>query len=463
MATDISKKLEDMRVFYASGQTRTYAFRKAQLGKLKKAVLDYEEELYSALEADLKKNAEESWITELGFVTSEISHTLSHLSKWMKKQRVSTNLLNFPSSSFVLHEPKGVVLIIGPWNYPLQLLFTPLIGAVAAGNCVVLKPSEFSVNTTRVMEKIIAESFPPEYIMLVTGDGATVVPSMMKAFRFDHVFYTGSTNVGRKVYELAANQLVPVTLELGGKSPCVVESDANLKVAARRIAVTKFSNAGQMCVAPDYLLVQESVKSDFIETLKQTILQFYSADASLNYNFGKIINERQFDRLISYLTGATIIHGGKHDRSKLFIEPTLIDINIKNGIEENPLLKEEIFGPVLPIISFETFEEAKSLIDRNAHPLAFYVFTSNKKKEERWLASVSFGGGCVNNASWHLTNPNLPFGGIGNSGVGYYHGKHSFEVFSHHKAIMKTPTWFDPAVKYPPFKGKLGLFKKIVR
>ena len=463
MATDISKRLEDMRVFYASGETREYAFRKAQLEKLKKAVLDYEEELYGALAADLKKNAEESWITELGFVTSEITYTLSHLRQWMKKERVSTNLLNFPSSSFVLREPKGVVLIIGPWNYPLQLLFTPLIGAIAAGNCVVLKPSEYSVNTTVVMEKIIAECFPPEYIMLVTGDGATVVPTMMKAFRFDHVFYTGSTPVGRKVYELAANQLVPVTLELGGKSPCVVESDANLRVAAKRIAVTKFSNAGQMCVAPDYVLVQRSVKSEFIEALKHTILQFYSADASLSYNFGKIINERQFDRLVAYLNGTDIIHGGKHDRSKLFIEPTLIDLDTSNDEAGSPLLRDEIFGPILPIISFETFEEAKSIIDRNAHPLAFYVFTNDKRKEERWLSNVSFGGGCVNNASWHLTNPNLPFGGIGNSGVGNYHGKHSFEIFSHHKSIMKTPSWFDPAVKYPPFKGKLGLFKRIVK
>src|SRR4029078_7696542 len=284
--TDINKNrsssfvisLESLRNFFGSGETKSYPFRKEQLQKLKNALLKHEQDLYDALYTDLKKNKEEAWVTEIGFLIAEINAALKNLRSWMKPVQAKTNLVNFPSSSFVLHEPLGVVLIIGPWNYPLQLLFTPLVGAIAAGNCAVLKSSEFSVNTTRVMEKIIAESFPPEYIMLVTGDGATVVPSMMKAFRFDHVFYTGSTNVGRKVYELAANQLVPVTLELGGKSPCVVESDANLKVAARRIAVTKFSNAGQMCVAPDYLLVQESVKSDFIDTLKQTILQFYSAD-----------------------------------------------------------------------------------------------------------------------------------------------------------------------------------------
>ena len=462
MDTDFKVKLEKMRAFYNTGVTRDYSFRKAQLKKLRRSVLDHESELYEALQADLKKNPEESWITEIGFVVSEITHTLRHLSRWMKKERASTNLINFPSSSFILREPKGVVLIIGPWNYPLQLLFTPLVGAIAAGNCVLIKPSEFSQATAIVMQKIIAETFAPEFVTLLPGEGAVMVPALMKAFRFDHVFYTGSTFVGKKIYELAAQQLVPVTLELGGKSPCVVESDANLKVAARRIAVTKFSNAGQMCVAPDYILVQASIKAAFIDLLKESILRFYSQDASSSYSFGKIINEKQFDRLVSYLNQGQIIYGGRNDRQKLFIEPTLIDMDLQNNTR-NALLSDEIFGPILPIISFDSFAEGKSIIDRNPHPLAFYVFTGDKHKEKRWLENISFGGGCVNNASWHLTNPNLPFGGIGNSGIGNYHGKYSFDVFSHHKAIMKTPTWFDPLIKYPPFKGRLALFKKIVR
>ncbi|HYJ38495.1 MAG TPA: aldehyde dehydrogenase [Chitinophagaceae bacterium] len=463
MAEDFKTQLEKLRKTFESGVTRPYTFRLDQLRKLKRAVLRYEEELYVALQQDLKKSPEECWVTELGFVISELNHCLKNLRQWMKPARTSTNLLNFPSSSFVLHEPLGVVLLIAPWNYPLQLLFTPLVGAIAAGNCVVLKPSEFAPATARVMGKIISENFSPDHILFVQGDGAEVVPALMNSFRFNHVFYTGSTGIGKKIYQAAAAQLVPVTLELGGKSPCVVESDANLKVAARRIAVTKFSNAGQMCVAPDYILVHRSVKSDFIELLKEKIEQQYSSDPSGSYNYGKIINEKQFDRLVSYVQHGEIIAGGRNDRGKLYIEPTLVEIPVSKNNVSNPLLSEEIFGPVLPIIPFDTFAEAKSIIDRNPDPLAFYVFTSDKNKEEKWLESVSFGGGCVNNASWHLTNPHLPFGGRGNSGIGNYHGQHSFEIFSHAKGVMKTPTWFDPSIKYPPFKGKLGLFKRIIR
>lgn len=453
------KNLIELRKYFEGGHTQPFSFRKEQLIKLKKAILAHEKELHDALHTDLKKSPEESWVTETGFLLSEINNALRNLRQWMKKESVPTNLVNLPSSSYVIKEPLGVVLIIGPWNYPLQLLFTPLVGAIAAGNCVVLKPSEFAPATASIMEKIILENFPPEYITLIQGDGAVVVPEMMNNFRFDHVFYTGSTSVGKIIYKMAAEQLVPVTLELGGKSPCIVEDDANIKVAARRISMTKFSNAGQMCVAPDFVLVHKSIKEKFVAALKETTTKFFGDDASDNYNYGKIINEKQFDRLVSYLKDAKIIYGGKHDRSKLYFEPTIIEnISAPSAVNSN-----EIFGPILPIRSFETFEEAKSIIDQNPNPLAFYVFTSSKKKESKWLESVSFGGGCVNNASWHLTNHNLPFGGRGNSGVGNYHGKNSFDTFSHRKAIMKTPTWFDPNIKYPPFKGKLSLFKKIIR
>jgi aldehyde dehydrogenase (NAD+) len=448
-----------MRHYYSSGATRSYAFRREQLQKLKAALLQAEGELHDALYADLKKSPEESWVTETGFLLSEINATLKNLKQWMQPQPVRTNLVNLPSKSYTITEPLGVVLIIGPWNYPLQLLFTPLVGAIAAGNCVVLKSSEFAPATSAVMKKMIEASFPPEYILFTEGDGASVVPAMMNNFRFDHVFFTGSIAVGKMVYKMAAEELVPVTLELGGKSPCVVEEDANIKVAARRIAVTTFSNAGQMCVAPDYILVHQSKKAELVEALKKTIASFYSDDPSADYSYGKIVNERQFDRLVKYLGDGKVVYGGLYDKSKLYIQPTLLD-EVKM---DSPVMQEEIFGPIVPIIGFNDAAEAKAIIAKNPNPLAFYVFTASSKKEKAWLEAVPFGGGCVNNASWHLTNHHLPFGGRGNSGIGAYHGHNSYEVFSHKKAVMKTPTWFDPNIKYPPFKGKLKLFKWVIK
>ena len=453
------ESLLEMRRYFNSGITKTYEFRKNQLLKLKKAIEAYEKPLYEALYKDLKKNPEECWVTENGFTISEISNTLKHLKEWMEPITVSTNLLNLPSRSFVVSEPLGLVLIIAPWNYPFQLLITPLVGAIAAGNCVVLKSSEFAPETSAVMKRVIDETFEKQYIQLIEGDGATVVPELMNNFTFDHVFYTGSTAVGKLIYKMAAERLVPVTLELGGKSPCVVEDDANIKIAAKRIAMTKFSNAGQMCVAPDYVLVHTSRKVALVAALKDTMHKFFGDDPSSSYNYGKIINEKQFNRITGYLKDGNIIQGGRTDAANLFIEPTLLD-EIK---PDSPIMKDEIFGPVLPIISFSDTTEAKQIIANNPNPLAFYIFTSSVKKETDWLNSVPFGGGCINNASWHLTNHNLPFGGRGFSGTGQYHGKYSFETFSHKKSVMKTPTWFDPAIKYPPVKGKLKLFKWVIR
>ena len=455
----MKEQLQQLRRFYNEHKTFSYEFRKQQLQKLKEAVLEHEKDLYDALYDDLKKSVEESWVTEVGFLIAEINHTLKHLGKWMQPQKVPTNLMNLPSKSFVYKEPLGVVLIIAPWNYPLQLLFTPLIGAMAAGNCIVLKPSEFAPATSAVMKKIIEENFEQEYVFYTEGEGATIIPEMVNNFRFDHIFYTGSIPVGKMIYEMAAKQLVPVTLELGGKNPCVVEGDAKIEVAAKRIAVARFSNAGQMCAAPDYILVHQSIKEKFIDELKKWVVHFFSADPSSSYNYGKIINEKQFNRLINYLQHGKIVFGGKYDASTLYIEPTLIeDVEVGSAV-----MKEEIFGPILPILSFDTFDEAKSIIEKNSNPLAFYIFSENVEQQNRWIEEMPFGGGCVNNASWHLTNFNLPFGGRGTSGIGSYHGKYSFDVFSHQKAIMKTPTWFDPKIKYPPFKGKLNLFKKIIR
>ncbi len=451
--------LNKLRKYFESGATQSYSFRKKQLEKLKDAILKYEKDLYKALHDDLKKSPEESWVTELGLVLSDIRMAMKNLRQWMEPERVPTNLMNLPSSSYVMKEPMGVALIIAPWNYPFQLLINPLVGAIAAGNCVVLKASEYASATDAVMKKMIEETFSDEYILYVQGIGAKVVPEMMDRFTFDLVFYTGSTAVGKIVYKMAAEKLTPVILELGGKSPCVIESDANIKVAARRIGITKFSAAGQMCVAPDYVLVHTSVKEKFIGHLKESLLKFFSDRPESSYDYCRIVNEKQFDRLAGYLKDGRVIYGGRTDRSKLFIEPTILD----HVSADAPVMKEEIFGPILPVIPFETMEEAKSIIQQNPDPLSFYIYTGKSSKEKEWLTAVPAGSACVNNSSWHFTNHHLPFGGRGSSGIGLYHGRYSFDAFSHRKAVMKTPAWFDPAIKYPPFRGKLKLLKKLVR
>lgn len=452
-------ELEELRRFYQTGQTRPYAFRKEQLKKLKSSLLANEKSLYEALYKDLRKSPEESWVTEIGIVITEINVALRHLREWMRPQKVSTNLLNLPSRSRIIREPLGVVLIIGTWNYPFQLMLNPLIGAIAAGNCSVLKPSEFTPATNDVIKKIIGEVFPKNYILMLEGLGVEVLPPILRSFTFGHIFFTGSTSVGREIYKLAAERLVPVTLELGGKSPCIVEDDANIKVAARRIAVTKFSNAGQMCIAPDYVLVHDSKKQELLESLKESIHGFFGNDARESYSYCRMINSRQFDRVRSYIDKGTVWAGGRSHRETLYIEPTLLtDVSMDSAV-----MKEEIFGPVLPVIGYKTREEAMAIINRNPDPLSFYVYTSSRERENDWIEKIPAGGTCINNSSWHFTNHNLPYGGRGSSGMGSYHGRYSFETFSHPRAIMKTPTWFDPNIKYPPFKGRLWLFKKLIR
>ena len=321
----VINELLKMRQFFETGITKSYIFRKEQLLLLKKSILKYQQAIQLALYTDLKKSPEESWITETGFLLSEISYITDHLKEWMKPVSVSTNLLNIPSKSYIVNEPLGTVLIIGPWNYPLQLLFTPLAGAIAAGNCVVIKASEFAPATAAIMKIIIAETFKEDYVLFKEGDGAYIIPELMENFVFDHVFYTGSTAVGKLIYQMAAKNLVPVTLELGGKSPCVIEEDADIKVAAKRIAMGKFSNAGQMCVTPDYVLVHATKKEALVNELKNALLQFFGKDAQESYDYGRIINEKQFDRLTTYFTQGKLLVGGKTDKAKLYIEPTLMD------------------------------------------------------------------------------------------------------------------------------------------
>lgn len=450
--------LAKMRDYFASGATRPLAFRRQQLQRFHDCLLAHEQAINEALYQDLHKSPEEVWVSETGLVIAEIKLALKKLDEWARPVRVRTNLLNLPSSSRIMPEPLGVVLIIAPWNYPLELLLGPLVGAIAAGNTVVLKPSEFTPATAALMKKIIEEVFDPSYVWLIEGDGATVVPALMKDFRFDHVFYTGSTVVGRIVYKMAADHLTPVTLELGGKSPCVVEPDAAIEVAAKRIALAKWNNAGQTCIAPDYILVHEAVKDRFMAALQKVITTFYTTQPDRCDHYGRIINDRQFDRLTGYLRTGTVVCGGTHDKVTRYIAPTVLT----NVSLDSPLMQEEIFGPLLPVLSYSRFEEAAAIIARNPNPLAFYVYTESRDKETQWLQAVPAGGACVNNSVFHFLNHRLPFGGRGSSGFGAYHGKHSFDTFSHQKSILRTPSWPDPALKYPPFKGKLSLLKKLI-
>ncbi|HRO86001.1 MAG TPA: aldehyde dehydrogenase [Niabella sp.] len=458
--TEDKNTLSNIRVFFQNGKTIPYPFRLDQLKALKKSLEENEQLLTGALYNDLKKSETEAYLTEFGLLLSELKLAIKNLRKWMKPKRVKTNLVNLPSSSYLYPYPKGVVLIIGAWNYPLLLSLAPVIGAMAAGNCIVLKPSEHAPATAAAIEKIFKENFDENYIRIVQGEGSIVVPELMKQIHFDHIFYTGSGMVGKAVYELAAKNLIPVTLELGGKSPAIVEKDANIKIAARRIVFGKYMNVGQTCVAPDYVLVHEDVQEQLVAALKKSIHDSFGVDKQQSVDYGRIINHRQFDRLVALIENAEgeIVEGGNFDRDNLFIAPTIV----KNTALTSPLMQEEIFGPVLPIISFREREDALNIVALHPNPLAFYLFTSNKKIENEWLTKVSFGNGCINNTVQHLANPCLPFGGVGQSGIGAYKGESSFRVFTTERAIMKTPTWFDPSIKYPPYRNKLKWLKKFL-
>ena len=452
------KILQQQKAYFLSGKTQFYEFRIEQLRKLKDAILKFEKEIAGALHADLRKSEAESYVTETGLVLSELKFAIRKLKGWMKPDKVSTNLVNLPSGSYIISEPKGNVLLIGPWNYPFQLNFNTLIGAIGGGNCVVLKPSEQAPATAAIIEKMIKETYTPEYIYCVNGEGKDIIPQLMNAVTFDHIFFTGSTAVGRKIYEGAAKQLIPVTLELGGKSPAVVAADAKVETAARRIAFSKCSNAGQMCVAPDYAVVHEKVYGKFIDGYKAAVHQFFGDNIQSSTEFSRIVNEHHFERLIGLLEGTKIIYGGKHDKADLFIEPTMIEVNNL----DHQIMTEEIFGPILPVFRYNEKEEAKALIMKNKNPLAFYVFSESKEIQDYFVTQIPFGGGCINSTALHLTNHHLPFGGRGNSGIGNYHGKYSFDTFTHKKAILKTSAWPDPAIKYPPFNKNLPLLKKII-
>ena len=446
------------QAFFESGQTLPLSFRKTQLKKLKQGIKKYEKAILDALYADMRKHPMEAYGSEVGFAYTEIDHILSSLREWMRPQEVSSPLEHYPSHSKVIRSPLGLTLIIAPWNYPFNLLMGPLAGAIAGGNCAILKPSELAPHTAAVMEQLIRDTFDPAYITLLQGDGSQVIPELM-THRFDHVFFTGSIPVGKKILEMAAPHLTPVTLELGGKSPCLVDDKVNIKVAARRIIWGKYWNAGQTCVAPDYVLLHSRVKEVFIAAMQQAIVDFYGEDPAASPDYSRIINAKRFDVLQAYLKQGRIIHGGNTNRDDLYIAPTLL----ADVPWDASLMQEEIFGPILPVITFDELPQAVQMIRRHPYPLSLYVFTKRASTRKLFEEQVRFGGGCINNTLVHLTNPELPFGGIGPSGSGRYHGRYSFEAFTHPKGIMRSATWLDVPIKYPPFKKKLKYVKMLIK
>lgn len=455
-----SEYFEEKRIFFDNGNTKSLNFRTAQLKALKKSLLDCENEIYAALNSDLGKSETESFFSEFGIVISEIDHALKSLKSWMVPEKREVPIALEPSSCEVRYEPKGVVLIISPWNYPIMLTAVPLIGAIAAGNCSIIKPSEDAPASSAIMKKIISATFEKEFISLVQGVGHELVPRLMTENIFNHVFFTGSTEVGREIAKLAAINLVSTTLELGGKSPAIIDDTANLKVSAKRIIWGKLLNAGQTCVSPDYLLIQESIKDEFIKYLIEAIEDSFGVNQLQSKDYPRIINQKRFDKVASYLNDGRILFGGDSDKTQLYIQPTLMD----QMNPDSPIMRDEIFGPILPIITFKSNQEIIDMVRKNRYPLACYYFGKNKERESLVMNEIEFGGGCINNTLVHLGNPDLPFGGVMGSGSGHYHGWYSFECFSNTKGIVNTATWLDPDFKYPPYtQTKNRIIKTVLK
>ena len=452
---DFQNILKEQREFYNSQKTKNLSFRKMYLEKLRDVILKNEELLYEAISKDFGKSKFETYAVEISFVIKDIDYFLKNLKSLSKPKRVGTNIANQFGSSKIHPEPLGCTLVIGAWNYPYQLSLSPMVAALAAGNTCILKPSEIAENTMKAMSKIINENFPKEYLYVIEG-GIEETTEILK-LKFDKIFFTGSTKVGKIVYEAAAKNLTPVILELGGKSPVIITSEANFEVAAKRIVWGKFLNSGQTCVAPDYILVDEKVKDSFLDSLKSYIQKFnYQPDSE---HYTRIINDRNFDRLIKLIDQEKVFFGGKYDASRRYIEPTIMN----NVTWDDAVMQEEIFGPILPVLTFKNFNEALIQIGAHEKPLSAYLFTNDSEEKENFISKISFGGGCINDVAMHLSNDSLPFGGVGNSGMGNYHGKFGFEAFSHQKSILDRATWGEPDLKYPPYtEKKLNWIKKLL-
>lgn len=443
------------RAFFHTGTTKSVAFRKAQLKTLAELITAHEAQMYEAVQKDLGKSEFETYATELSFIKNEIRYFIKNLSVLARPQEVKTNLVNQIAGSRVYYEPYGNTLVISPWNYPYQLSFVPVVSALAAGNTIILKPSEIAPHTAKVIEELVNNNFPEGLFRVVSG-GVEETTELLK-LRFDKIFFTGSPAVGKIVYQAAAKQLTPVTLELGGKSPVIVARSANLKVAARRVVWGKFLNAGQSCVAPDYVYVHQEVKEIFLKELIKHIEKYRYEPGSANYS--KIINRKNFDRIVNLIEQDKVLYGGKHNAAELFIEPTIVSV----VAWEEKIMQEEIFGPVLPVLTYTRLDEVFEVIRDNEKPLSAYLFTMDPKEKERFTTEISFGGGCINDTVMHLSNPDLPFGGVGNSGIGSYHGKYGFLAFSHQKAVMDKTIWGEPALKYPPYTtSKMKWMKRLL-
>ncbi|WP_347216815.1 aldehyde dehydrogenase [Chryseobacterium sp.] len=452
---EIETILQSQRDFFKTQQTKNIAFRKMYLEKLRNLIISNENMLYEAIYKDFGKSKFDTFTTEISFILNDIDYYLKNLNSLARPKKVSTNLANQLGKSRIHSEPLGNILVIGAWNYPYQLSLSPVIAAIAAGNCCILKPSEIAENTMKAMSSIINKNFPSEYLYVYEG-GIDETTALLK-LRFDKIFFTGSTKVGKIIYKAAAEHLTPVVLELGGKSPAIVTKNANLEVAAKRIVWGKFLNAGQTCVAPDYLLVEESIQEQFLEMLRKYSNEFkYSPDAE---QYTKIINARNFQRLIILIDREKIYFGGNFDEEKRYIEPTILH----NVDWNDPVMQEEIFGPILPVISFKNYNMALNSVLELEKPLAAYLFSNTAEEKENFTQKLSFGGGCINDVVMHLSNDHLPFGGVGNSGTGNYHGKFGFEAFSHQKAVLEKATWGEPNIKYPPYsEKKLNWIKKLL-
>lgn len=454
---NINEIANHMRKVKLSKSFSSLEERKMKLTSLKAAILDREDLITEALKADLGKAPFESYMSEVGFILEEIRHALKHLSKWTKRKKVHTPFSLFPARSYIYPEPYGVVLIVSPWNYPFQLCLSPLIGAIAAGNSVVVKPSEYAPKTSEAIRFLLNSVFDKDEVEVIEG-GQEVTQELIKQ-KFDYLFFTGSTPVGKIMMKAAAENLTPLTLELGGKSPCIIEESANIDLAARRCAWGKFMNAGQTCVAPDYVAVPRSLQDEFISRLRIHLQNFYGENVQASSDYSRIINQRHMSRLVELLGGNNIAIGGESLTENLFLSPTVLrDVSWNDRIME-----EEIFGPILPLVPYDNLEEVLMHIKSLPKPLAFYVFSQNQKKAQNIINQVSFGGGCINDTMVHLVNPHLPFGGVGASGMGSYHGKGSFDTFTHYKSVVNQFTKMDNPVRYPPYKGKMKWLKLFLR
>ena len=451
----VSDIIRRQRDFFKTGKTKDVAFRIEQLKTLKQAVIEHQPAILEALKADLNKPEFEAYATEI-VVIKEIDYAIKHIKSWTSPKKAAIPIEQFPGSGRIYAEPLGVVLIIAPWNYPFQLIISPLVGAIAAGNCAILKPSEIAPHISQVLTDIIQKHFDAAYIAVVEGGIET--SQQLLAEKFDHIFFTGGTAIGKVVMEAAAKQLTPVTLELGGKSPCIVDSDINIEYTARRITWGKFINAGQTCIAPDYLLVDKTIKQELLDSIQKCIREFYGDEPSASPDYARISNQKHFSRLVEFLKNCEIMIGGQTNEAERYIAPTVID----NVSLQAPVMQDEIFGPILPVIEYNDLTEAIAIINERPKPLALYFFSKNKNLQERVCRETSSGGVCINDTIMQVGVSSLPFGGVGDSGIGSYHGKASFDTFSHYKSVLNKSLRLDPKWRYAPYEGKLQQLKRLI-